>query len=72
MDSNRLANAALMFENNKMYSQAVDMARKGIKFNPDYSDAWKVLLVVSQSTPEEKAHAKEMMHKLDPRNTELK
>ena len=72
MDSWRMANAALLFENNKLYPQAIEMARKGVEFNPDYFDAWKVLAAVSQATPEEKTHAVAMMHKLDPRNTELK
>jgi hypothetical protein len=31
-----------------------------------------VLSAMSQATPEEKAKAIEMMHKLDPRNKELK
>ena len=70
-DSWRIANAALIFENNKLYSQAIEMARKGVEFNPDYFDAWKVLATVSQASPEEKAHAIKMMHKLDPRNKEL-
>ena len=72
VDSNRLANAALVFENNKLSAQALLMARKGIEHNPDYFDAWRVLSTISQSTPEEKAKALEMMHKLDPRNKELK
>jgi len=72
LDSWRLANAALVFENSKLFPQAIAMARKGVELNPDYFDAWKVLSTVSQATPEEKAHAIEMMHKLDPRNTELK
>lgn len=72
LDSWRLANAALVFENSKLYSQALELARKGVEYNPDYFDAWKVLGAVSQSTPEEKAKAIEMMHKLDPRNKELK
>ena len=72
MDSWRLGNAALVFENSKLYPQALELARKGVEYNPDYFDAWKVLGAVSQSTPEEKAKAIEMMHKLDPRNKELK
>jgi hypothetical protein len=72
IDSNRLANAALVFENNKLSAQALVMARKGIEHNPDYFDAWRVLSTISQSTPEEKTKALEMMHKLDPRNKELK
>ena len=72
IDSFRLANAALLFEDNKLYPQALLLARKGIEHNPDYFDAWRVLSSISQSTPEEKAKAIAMMHKLDPRNKELK
>ena len=72
MDSSRLATAALLFEDSKLYPQALALARKGISYNPEYFDAWKVLSYISQSTPEEKAKAIEMMHKLDPRNKELK
>ncbi len=72
IDSWRLANAALVFENSKLYPQALELARKGVEYNPDHFDAWKVLGAVSQSTPEEKSKAIEMMHKLDPRNKDLK
>jgi hypothetical protein len=72
IDSFRLANASLIFEDSKLYPQALALARKGIEYNPDYFDAWRVMSVISQSTPEEKAYAIEMMHKLDPRNKELK
>jgi len=68
----RLGNGALLFENNKLYPQALTLARKAVEFNPGSFDAWRVLSQVSQSTPEEKTKAIEMMHKLDPRNTELK
>jgi O-antigen ligase len=72
IDSWRMANATLIFENNKLYPQAIEMARKGVTYNPDSFDAWKVLGAVSQATPAEKAQAIEMMRKLDPRNKELK
>lgn len=72
IDSWRLGNAALLFETSKLFPQALELARKGVEYNPDYFDAWKVLGAVSQSTPEEKAKAIEMMHKLDPRNKDLK
>ena len=68
----RLGNGALLFENNRLYPQAIALARKAVEFNPGSFDAWRVLSSVSQATPEEKAKAIEMMHKLDPRNKELK
>ena len=72
VDSYRLASASLLFEDNKLFPQALALARKGVEYNPNNFDAWRVLSVISQSTPEEKAKAIEMMHKLDPRNTDLK
>ena len=72
LDSYRLANGSFVFENSKLYAQAISLARKGVEYNPDYFDAWKVLATVSQATPAEKAQASAMMHKLDPRNTLLK
>jgi hypothetical protein len=70
-DSARLAQAVITFENSKLGDIAHKYALEGVKFNPDYFDAWKVLAAVSQATPEEKTHAVEMMHKLDPRNLKL-
>ena len=72
LDSYRLASASLLFEDNKLFPQALALARKGVEYNPNNFDAWRVLSAISQSTPEEKAKAIEMMHKLDPRNKDLK
>jgi hypothetical protein len=37
-------------------------------FNPDNFDAWRVLYLISKSSPEEKALALENMKRLDPKN----
>jgi hypothetical protein len=71
LDSYRLANAALLFEQNKFPNQAYEMGKLGIKYNPYYFDAWKVMLNISLSTPEEKKYATSKMHELDPRNLKL-
>jgi hypothetical protein len=71
LDSYRLANAALVFEQNKFPQQAYEMGKLGIKHNPYYFDAWKVMTTVSLSTPEEKEFAIAKMRELDPRNLKL-
>lgn len=72
MDSYRLANIAIALAQNKLDVQALDIARKGIAFNPNYFDSWKVMAGIPGSTPEEKATALKEMKRLDPRNTSIK
>ena len=71
LDSYRLANAALVFEQNKFPQQAYEMGKLGIKHNPEYFDAWKVMATLSLSTPAEKEFATSQMRLLDPRNLKL-
>lgn len=71
LDSYRLANAALVFEQNKFPQQAYEMGQLGIKHNPEYFDAWKVITTLSLSTPAEKENAIAKMRALDPRNLKL-
>jgi hypothetical protein len=66
--SSRLANAVQLFEQNKLPDVAYKYAKKGIEFNPDYFDAWKVLYYISKSTPADKELAIKNMERLDPRN----
>ena len=40
----------------------------GVEFNPDYTDAWKMLYYVTGATKEEKAMAKSELIRLDPLN----
>ncbi len=67
-DSARLAQAVLTFEQSKLYDQAYKYASEGVKFNPDYFDAWRVLYFVSKSSPAEKEEALANMKRLDPKN----
>ena len=48
----RYANAAQLFESNKLYDQAYKYAKIGVEFNPDFFDAWKMLYYIQKSTPE--------------------
>jgi O-antigen ligase len=71
-DTYRLTNIAFALEKSNLPDDAVRIARENVIFNPRSYDAWKLLVQISKSTPAEKNHAVEMLHKLDPLNTELK
>jgi hypothetical protein len=67
-NSSKYASASQLFEGSKLYDLAYKYAKIGVEFNPDSFDAWRVLYLVSKSTPEEKALALENMKRLDPNN----
>jgi O-antigen ligase len=71
MSSARLAQAVQMFEQSKLPDQAYTYAKKGVEFNPDYSDAWKMLYYTSKSTEADKALAVKNMKRLDPFNPDV-
>jgi hypothetical protein len=66
-NSNKYANAVQVLESSKLFDLALKYARIGVEFNPDNFDAWKVLYLVSKSSPEDKALALENMRRLDPK-----
>lgn len=70
-DSARYVEAVQLFERSKLYAQAYTYARKGVEFNPDYFDAWKMLYSVTNSTEADKAEALANMKRLDPRNPDV-
>ena len=70
-DSYRLAQAVLLFENSKLHDQAYKYALEGVKFNPDYFDAWRVLYSVSKATQEDRDLALSNMKRLDPNNPDV-
>ena len=70
-DSQRLAQAAQLFASSNLMDQAHIAAVKGITFNPDYFDAWKILYFLQNSTPAEKAKALQNMKRLDPLNPDV-
>lgn len=70
-DSARLAQAVSLFANSNLMDQARQIALKGVKFNPDYFDAWAQLYTLSNSTEEEKALALKNMKRLDPLNPDV-
>jgi O-antigen ligase len=70
-DSARLAQAVLLFEQNKFYDQAYNYAKIAVAYNPNYFDAWRVLYAVSKSTPADKQEALLNMKRLDPLNPDV-
>lgn len=71
-DSFRLSTAVATFANSNMPDYAHTYALKGVIFNAENFDAWRLLYSLSVSTPEEKANAKKKMIELDPLNEEWK
>lgn len=71
-DTYRITQIAIALEKSGLVDQSLLLARENVKFDPRSFDAWRVLSQVTKSTPEEKAKSFEMMHKLDPLNSELK
>ena len=67
-DSQRMAQAVQLLASSNLLDQAHDIALKGVIFNPDFFDAWRVLYFLPNSTDTEKAQALENMKRLDPRN----
>jgi O-antigen ligase len=72
LDSYRLANVAVLFEQNKFPQQAFDITRRLTEFNPGYFDGWKLIAGISLPTAQEKIDATKKMRELDPRNIEIK
>jgi len=70
-NSYRYASASQLLEANKLYDLSYKYAKIGVKFNPDFFDAWKMLYYVQKSTPVEKALAKENLLRLDSRNPNI-
>jgi hypothetical protein len=71
-DSFRLANAVQIFERSNLPELALKYARFGVDFNPDFTDAWKLLYYVTGATSAEKQTAKEQLIRLDPLNNAWK
>ena len=70
-DSQRMAQAVQLLVQSKLLDQAHEIAIKGITFNPNYFDAWRVLYFLPNATEAEKAQALENMKRLDPRNPDV-
>jgi len=66
--SYKYLNAVQLLEESKLYDLAYKYARVGVEFNPNNFDSWKVLYLISKSTPGDKERAMENMKRLDPKN----
>jgi hypothetical protein len=64
----KYVNAVQLLEGSKLYDIALKYAQISVQFNPDSFDSWKVLYLVTNSSPEEKTIALENMKRLDPKN----
>ena len=67
-NSYKYANAVQLLEQSKLFDLALKYAQIGVEFNPDNFDSWKVMYLISKSSPEQKALALENMKRLDPKN----
>jgi O-antigen ligase len=70
-DSSRYAQAVNLFQSSKLPDLALKYALIAVKFNPDYSVAWKQLYALPQATPAEKSLALFNMKRLDPKNPDV-
>lgn len=70
-DSYRLVQAVILFENSKLYDQAYRYALEGVKFNPDYFDAWRVLYSATNATQADRDLAVANLKRLDPNNPDV-
>jgi len=70
--SRSLAEAVGLFANNNLPDLAHKYAQEGVKFNPDYFDAWRMMYGAPQATNQEKVEARKNMIRLDPLNPEWK
>ncbi|CAN1484442.1 RfaL Lipid A core - O-antigen ligase and related enzymes [Candidatus Nanopelagicaceae bacterium] len=69
--SERLANAAGILENSKLYDQAHKYALIATEFNPNNFEAWYILYAIKNSSENERALALENMKRLDPLNPDV-
>ena len=67
-NSYKYLNAVQLLEESKLYDLAYKYAQVGVDFNSNNFDSWKVLYLISKSTPEDKERAMENMKRLDPKN----
>jgi len=67
-NSYKYASAVQLLEDSKLSDLALKYAKIGVQFNPNNFDAWRLLYLISKSSPEEKALALENMKRLDPKN----
>jgi O-antigen ligase len=70
-NSTKYAQATQLLEQSQLGDQAYAYSKKGVEFNPDYFDAWKILYFASKATEQDKARALKNMKRLDPFNPDV-
>ena len=71
-DSARMVAAVTGLQSNNLIKEALDVARQGVSYNPDFTDAWKMLYYIPTASEAEKKLAKENLIRLDPLNPKWK
>ena len=72
VNSARLAQATLILQNSNFELKSIEMAKRGVKFNPENSDAWKLILTSKLSSKIEKNEALKNLRRIDPYNPDWK
>ena len=67
MDSYRAVSLSITLEENGLYDDAANVARRAVEFNPNSFDSWLNLYKVTATTPKEKILARQKLEVLNPR-----
>jgi O-antigen ligase len=70
-NSTKYAEAVNLFQSSNLPDLAYKYALIAVKFNPDYSDAWKQLYLLPKSSPSDKSEALSNLRRLDPKNPDV-
>ena len=70
-DSQRYAQASLLFANSNLFEQARSITLRAVRYNPDDYLSWRNLYFLPNSTEEEKLKARENLYRLDPLNPDV-
>ena len=68
LNSDRLANAVLILSNSNLDDLAYKYALRGVTYNPDFFDSWKMLYYARKASYDDKRKAISNMKRLDPNN----
>jgi hypothetical protein len=71
LNSFRYSSAVQLFEQSNLLEKAHEYALKGVSFNPENFDSWRMLYLIKSSTQSERETALENMKRLDPLNTNV-
>ena len=72
IQAERLFEISVIFSNNNLEAQSVELLRNAIILYPNKFEIWQALSVMTTATPAEKTQALAQMKRLDPYNPDLK